>query len=75
MHFAVDASKVVTEDTKLLEKDAGTTDVPEHVEAGTKFVASFNPRSRVRPGSEIEVAVDTDRLHVFDPATGAAIRT
>ena len=75
VHFVVDAAKVVTEDTKLLEKDAGTTDMPEHIVAGTKFVASFNPRSRVRPGSEIEVAVDTDRLHVFDPTTGDAIRT
>ena len=55
---------------RLLEKDAGTTDMPEHAMAGTKFVASFTPRSRVRPGAEIEVAVDTDRLHVFDPATG-----
>jgi len=74
VHFNVDAAKVVTEDTKLLEKDAGTTDMPVHDTQGPKFVASFSPRSRVRPGADLEVAIDTDRLHLFDPSTGAAIR-
>ena len=72
VHFDVDAPRVVTEDTKLLEKDAGTEDVPHH--DATRFVASFAPRSRVRPGDEIEVVVDTERMHFFDPDTGAAIR-
>jgi multiple sugar transport system ATP-binding protein len=73
VHFEVDAPKVVTEDTKLLEKDAHTEDVPTHV-AGTKFVAAFAPRSRVRTGDEIEVVVDTERMHFFDTETGQAIR-
>jgi multiple sugar transport system ATP-binding protein len=72
VHFEVNAPKVVTEDTKLLEKDAGTTDVPHH--EATKFVASFAPRSRVRLGDEIEVVVDTERMHFFDPDIGLAIR-
>ena len=75
VHFDLDAPKVVTEDTKLLEKDAGTDDVrPWPTHGNTWFVASFAPRSRVRPGDEIEVAVDTERLHFFDPETGLAIR-
>ena len=37
----------------------------------TPFVASFSPRSRVRTGDTIEVAVDTSRLHFFDLATGS----
>jgi len=73
VHFEVDAPKVVTEDTKLLEKDAHTEDVPTHA-VGTKFVAAFAPRSRVRAGDEIEVVVDTERMHFFDPETGYAIR-
>jgi multiple sugar transport system ATP-binding protein len=73
VHFEIDAPKVVTEDTKLLEKDAHTEDVPTHV-AGTKFVAAFAPRSRVRTGDEIQVVVDTERMHFFDPETGIAIR-
>jgi multiple sugar transport system ATP-binding protein len=72
VHFEVDAPPVVTEDTQLLEKHEGKADVPHH--AGTRFVASFAPRSQVRPRDEIEVVLDTERMHFFDPQTGAAIR-
>ena len=74
VHFNVDAPKVVTEDTKELEKDADTEDVPATTMEGDPFVASFAPRSRVRPGDEIEVVVDRERMHFFDPETGNAIR-
>ena len=74
VHFDVDAPKVVTEDTKLLDKDAHTEDVPAHMVEGTKFVAAFAPRSRVRVGDQVEVVVDTERMHFFDPETGNAIR-
>jgi multiple sugar transport system ATP-binding protein len=60
-------------DTKALEKDAHTEDVPTHVE-GTKFVAALVPRSRVKVGDTVEVVVDTERMHFFDPETGNAIR-
>ena len=73
VHFTIDAPKVVTEDTKELEKDAHTEDVPV-VQAGNPFVASFAPRSRVRPGDDIEIAVDRERMHFFDPDTGIAVR-
>jgi multiple sugar transport system ATP-binding protein len=72
-HFCIDAPRVVTADTQALEKDAGTADAPKAED--TKFVASFAPRSRVRTGNEIEVIVDTERMHFFDPGTGAAIRS
>ena len=74
VHFCVDAPKVVTTDTKELEKDAHSEDVPVHQE-GTPFVASFGPRSRVRPGDDIEIVVDRERLHFFDPETNLAIRS
>ncbi|HEX4907149.1 MAG TPA: sn-glycerol-3-phosphate ABC transporter ATP-binding protein UgpC [Actinomycetes bacterium] len=75
VHFEIDAPRVVTADTKLLEKDAHTDEAPAHTEIqGTKFVASFAPRSRVKLGDQIEVVVDTERMHFFDPETGGAIR-
>ena len=37
-------------------------------------VARVAPRSRIQPHSRTVLAVDTERLHFFDPATGAAIR-
>ena len=72
VHFLLDAPRVVTEDTKLLEKDAHTEDVPHQDQ--TKFVAAFAPRSRVRAGDDVEVVVDTERMHFFDPEPGNAIR-
>jgi len=74
VHFNIDAPRVVTPDTQLLEKDAHTEDVP-HVHDQTKFVAAFAPRSRVRSGDTVEVVVDTERMHFFDPQTGASIRS
>ena len=73
VHFDLDVPKVVTEDTKLLEKDSGAADTGMDLNA-TKFVASFAPRSRVRIGDQIEVVVDTERLHFFDPDTGLTIK-
>ena len=75
VHFDIDAPKVVTEDTRLLDKDAHTDEAPTHAEfQGTRFVAAFAPRSRVRVGDQVEVVVDTERMHFFDPDTGNAIR-
>jgi multiple sugar transport system ATP-binding protein len=74
VHFSVNAPKVVTEDTKILEKDAHTEDVPV-AHHGNTFVASFAPRSRVRAGDEIEIVIDRERLHFFDLETGTAIRS
>jgi multiple sugar transport system ATP-binding protein len=73
VHFPVDAPRVVTEDTKALEEDAGIEDVPVAHTANI-WVASFSPRSRMRPGDQVEIAIDAERLHFFDPETGLAIR-
>ena len=76
VHFEVPAPAVHTEDTKELEQDAGLHDAIGSIElAGTKFVASFSPRSAMRPGDDIEVGVDVTRLYFFDLDTGLAIRT
>jgi multiple sugar transport system ATP-binding protein len=76
VHFDLDAPRVVTEDTRLLDKDAHTDEAPTHTEfQGTRFVAAFAPRSRVRVGDQVEVVVDTERMHFFDPDTGNAIRS
>ena len=37
------------------------------------WTARVSSRSAVRPGQPLELAVDTSRLHFFDPASGASI--
>ncbi len=37
------------------------------------IVARFDPRSEVKEGSTVEMAVDTRTLHFFDPETSLGI--
>jgi multiple sugar transport system ATP-binding protein len=39
------------------------------VSSGTTLCATFQPRSMVRPGQEVDVVVPSRRLHLFDPET------
>ena len=73
VHFDLDVPPVVNEETKALAEDSGAADTGLHT-TGTRFVASFAPRSRVRPGDQIEVVVDTERLHFFDPQSGLTLK-
>jgi multiple sugar transport system ATP-binding protein len=77
VHFSVNAKPVVTEDTKELASDVGA-EVLEAVEkAGDEgewiFLARLNPRTQAQQGKEIELVVDTSRLHFFDPEDGSGI--
>jgi multiple sugar transport system ATP-binding protein len=70
VHFALDAPPVLTEDVREAQH---LDDDLESLESGTICVASFEPRSTVRPGETIELAVDTRRVHLFDPVTGDSV--
>jgi multiple sugar transport system ATP-binding protein len=49
-------------------------EVLAHVQAGTAtLTARLGPRSRARAGEPLALAVDTSRLHFFDPETEHAI--
>ena len=37
-------------------------------------MAAFAHRSRVKVGDQVEVVVETERVHFFDPDTGEASR-
>jgi multiple sugar transport system ATP-binding protein len=72
VHFMIDAPAVVTDDVRELARDAGV-ELLAPTETRTEVVARFNPRSPVRDGDSIRVAVDTARLHVFDLETGESL--
>ena len=76
VHFTFPGQRFETADTKLIAKEVGAGD-ELHIgdELGIGWVASFGPRSRVRMGDEIEVVIDVERIHYFDPETSLAIWT
>jgi multiple sugar transport system ATP-binding protein len=77
VHFTLDAPIVLTEDTRELAVDVGAEaleDLEERAKsARSEFVAQPSPRTRLREGDSLEVVVDTNRLHFFDPETGLGI--
>jgi multiple sugar transport system ATP-binding protein len=72
-HVEVHASPVVTEDVvEGAVVDADEQDVAADLMAAT-IVGRLDPSSRVRPDSEVELTVDTEKLQFFDLETGFAI--
>ncbi len=72
VHFPMPVEPFAIMDEEFEGEDAvaATTD-----ETGNYvYVARVNPRSRTRIGEAVELAVDTSRMHFFDPETGLAIR-
>lgn len=39
----------------------------------TTFVGRFDPASRVKPDSDVELVVDTEKMQFFDLDTGFAV--
>jgi ABC-type sugar transport system ATPase subunit len=74
-HFTVDAPPVVTDDTKELVRDLGTTAQLEAraAEGTSSFVARLDPRTPARRGELLEMAVDVERMHFFDLDDGRSI--
>ncbi|MBV9379141.1 MAG: ABC transporter ATP-binding protein, partial [Streptosporangiaceae bacterium] len=78
VHFCVDAPPVITDEVLELAADLGkdeATRVERKARAGrNEFIARVDPKTQVRNGDTITLAVDTAQMHFFDPETGQAIR-
>ena len=77
VHFTIKAPAVITEDTMELAGDVGQ-EALEAAEKGaiageSEFLARLNPRTEAKQGQPIELVVDVNRLHFFDPKTGQGI--
>jgi multiple sugar transport system ATP-binding protein len=76
-HIRVKAPLVLTEDARELAHDVGqeALEVAEHrASAGESvFIARLNPRTTAKAGGQIELVVDVNRMHFFDPETGLGI--
>ncbi|GAA0334783.1 sn-glycerol-3-phosphate ABC transporter ATP-binding protein UgpC [Actinoallomurus spadix] len=72
--FTIDAPPVEHKDTADLAHDADEDDAAIPLaENKALWTARVNARSHVRPGQDIELSIDTSRLHFFDAGTGLAI--
>jgi multiple sugar transport system ATP-binding protein len=74
IHFAVDAPPAKTAGIAAATGEHGLDEVPLIGHGGAWFSAAFAPRSGVRSGNEVDVAVDTHRLHFFDPESELSVR-
>jgi multiple sugar transport system ATP-binding protein len=89
VHFSIDAPPVLTEDTRELVADTGMsveqldiTSGLDFLRAGggsraeiesSTFVARLDPRTRATERQPLELAIDTARMHFFDPETRLGI--
>ena len=76
-HFTIPVRPARTEDVRELAEDIGDERAIEELKEGesaeAEVVGRFDARTRIKPGDEIEVVVDTRGLHFFDPETGLGI--
>lgn len=73
-YFAVDAEGPKGGGVAAAVTDEALEDAPLTGHGGVLFCATFEPRAAVRIGDTVDVAIDRDRLHFFDPETEASIR-
>jgi multiple sugar transport system ATP-binding protein len=74
IHFAIDAPRVVAEAVRAAAQDATEEEGALFADdQRSMFTARVEGTDRVGPGSMVELAVDTSRLHFFDPATGETL--
>jgi multiple sugar transport system ATP-binding protein len=74
VHFRVDAEPVETEEVlEAMEEEDVPGAVRERMRGGVPFIARLERGTGAREGDRLEIAVDTARLHFFDPETGAGI--
>ena len=71
VYFTVSGATAV-DSSATASSDGGATRSQESEDA-TRLVARIDPRTRIKEGSPMELAVDTSRLYFFDPESRAAI--
>jgi multiple sugar transport system ATP-binding protein len=75
VHFTIDARRV-REESELRGQATAAAQQGEIVAASvTEGVARIDPRAQIQPRERTVFALDVERLHYFDPATGLAIGT
>jgi multiple sugar transport system ATP-binding protein len=70
-YFQVDVGGIESDELRELAEDAGTAEVPSAGEG--QVVARIDAASRIERGDEVELWLDSSKLHFFDPSTGLSL--
>ena len=74
VHFSVRAAAVLTDEVvEALDEEAVAATAERTKREGVPFVARVDRRTRAKEGEPIELFVDTQHLHFFDPDSGSGI--
>jgi multiple sugar transport system ATP-binding protein len=74
IHFAVDAEPVASAEVlEAMEEEDVAGAVHERMRRGVPFIARLERGTKARERERIDLAVDTRRMHFFDPETGLGI--
>jgi multiple sugar transport system ATP-binding protein len=68
VYFDVPAEGIESDELQELAQDSGAHEVPSVGEG--QVVARVDAASRIKRGEEVELWVDSSKLHFFDPSTG-----
>jgi multiple sugar transport system ATP-binding protein len=71
VHFAVEGGRAVAGDLDELASDAGVHEAALAPDA--EVVARLDAAARPREGEIAQLWIDTERIHVFDPASGVCL--
>ncbi|MBS1888615.1 MAG: sn-glycerol-3-phosphate ABC transporter ATP-binding protein UgpC [Actinobacteria bacterium] len=72
--FPIDAPRVDVEAARGAAEEGDEGDERLLADEGSVFTAAVAARRPLRPGDEVEFAVDTSRMQFFDPDTGLSLR-
>ena len=67
-YFKVEGESVESDELRELAEDSGAAEVPSHGEG--QVVARLDATSNATRGEELELWMDTSKLHFFDPQSG-----
>ena len=72
--FPIDAPRVVAEAVQAAAADLADDEGALFADdQRSLFTARVDGEAAIRSGAPVELAVDTRRMHFFDPVTGAAV--
>jgi multiple sugar transport system ATP-binding protein len=74
VYFDVKAPGLESAELNELAADSGMEDLPSHG-GGQQIVARLSAESRAKPGSEVELSLDTSQIKLFDAAAGGRSMT